>query len=624
MDVATPPRASSTSTLAAPAPVTMSAEKASASPVLGAINENAVDGRCAAVPASPAPVPPAVCAAEPPASTVGAWLFEGGADGGALRSMRTKSKVLEALKEILEQHEEQQQEERRPWIKSTQADIIFGIVIALYAVVTGIDVQVAVKPIAVSQGFETAMFVTQVIFTLIFIVELSLRIKADGLRFCSPLHSPAGFFDAIIILLGAVELIVSVFHSSNALKGLGVMRIFRLLRLFRILRVLMVCKELKLLFVGLLSSVRTVFWAFVLMLVLMYLGTLVCVILLGNDGSMVEYFGSVPLGLYTHFQIVTLEAWPDIADAAIKASGSGWAVYFMVFISMTSMAVMNLVTGVVCDKLMGANTETSEDIKEEGDQLAAYTTEVERCRGELANILRKCREVAAPPRLRAEEVAALMRRHDFRQLLESMDITTELDAESMYEIIARNCGNEGLDDEALLAGLLRLRGSRDSVHSAMLQKDIIRGSKIQASLAAELGLQLRQRCGAELRGSRLALLRELEDLDADLSELRAFPDALAAAAASADAAEGAGATDAGACVDRSTARAGASSASLRAADAAVRLERLLPELDALHAAANHALGIAACDATAAQDGSDDGDDQATKPIMVTQETQTEL
>ncbi|CAE8605455.1 unnamed protein product, partial [Polarella glacialis] len=44
--------------------------------------------------------------------------------------------------------------------------------------------------------------------------------------------------------------------------------------------------------------------------------------------------------------------WPDISDAVIQDAGPVWAVYFVLFICISSMALLNLVTAVICQKLI--------------------------------------------------------------------------------------------------------------------------------------------------------------------------------------------------------------------------------------------------------------------------------
>ena len=54
------------------------------------------------------------------------------------------------------------------------------------------------------------------------------------------------------------------------------------------------------------------------------------VILLGNIPELEGYFGTIGLALWTHFVIVTMETWPDIADTVLAVASPLWGVYFVV------------------------------------------------------------------------------------------------------------------------------------------------------------------------------------------------------------------------------------------------------------------------------------------------------
>ena len=153
------------------------------------------------------------------------------------------------------------------------------------------------------------------------------------------------------------------------------MRLLRLLRLARLVRIVMVCKELRLLFHGMIASINAVGTVSILLGMLIYLGALFTCILLGNVPELSHYFGSVGMALFTHFQIVTLEAWPDISDEVMDAAGPLWAVYFIVFICISSLALLNLVTGVVCEKMMMMGGEEDAECQVEahkGDMEAVF------------------------------------------------------------------------------------------------------------------------------------------------------------------------------------------------------------------------------------------------------------
>ena len=120
---------------------------------------------------------------------------------------------------------------------------------------------------------------------------------------------------------------------------------------------------------GMMLALPTVVWAGVLFAIVVYLGTMflsldlqgcfmrdhVCltglkisgqspaclscllilfyrftVILLGNIPELEVYFGRIGLALWTHFVIVTMETWPDIADSVLAVANPLWGVYFVV------------------------------------------------------------------------------------------------------------------------------------------------------------------------------------------------------------------------------------------------------------------------------------------------------
>jgi len=54
------------------------------------------------------------------------------------------------------------------------------------------------------------------------------------------------------------------------------------------------------------------------------------VILLGSIEELHQYFGTFGLALWSHFVIVTMETWPDVADAVLEVASPLWGVYFVV------------------------------------------------------------------------------------------------------------------------------------------------------------------------------------------------------------------------------------------------------------------------------------------------------
>lgn len=475
-------------------------------------------------------------------SDIGGWLFDGGTEGSVCRNLRAKSDTLRALAIVTER--EESRHSQRPWISTRSADIFFGFAIMWYSVVVGVDVEIATKPILVPTWMTWTLFGLQVMFVAIFILELVLRVLGDGWKFCSPCHNLAGAFDTAIILLGTAEFVAKIL-SASFFTVVSVMRVVRLLRLVRIFRVLLVIKELRLLMVGMFSSLSAVFWTFVLLLVLMYNGALVCVVLLSEHESLSIYFGSVPMALFTHFTVVTLEAWPAVSDAVILADGALWAVYFMLFIMVSSMALMNLVTGVVCEKLMGspAPVEPVANQTGSGNAIAQNLLEETVLRERLTKVMTRC-DADLDSRVDAEEFRFMMVQPDMKSLLESMEITTDVDALQLFDIMdIEHKGSISFDH--FNNALMRLRGSRTRLHSLMLQQDLIRGTRAELALDERLTNDLRHHTRKSIEAAGALAIEQLQALQQEALARSAAPAAKPSSRNRRASAEDDGATDCG-------------------------------------------------------------------------------
>lgn len=63
-----------------------------------------------------------------------------------------------------------------------------------------------------------------------------------------------------------------------------------------------------------------------------------------------EAFGSLGVSAFSLFAVMTLEGWPDLAREAMRTRPMAWS-FFIVFIVLSSWAVLNLVIGVVVDSM---------------------------------------------------------------------------------------------------------------------------------------------------------------------------------------------------------------------------------------------------------------------------------
>lgn len=133
--------------------------------------------------------------------------------------------------------------------------------------------------------------------------------------------------------------------------------VIRLARILRILRVVRIFPRLRVIVNALMKGVSSMGYIALLLSVLFYIYAVLGVFLFGPKDA--EHFSSIPAAFLTLFQIVTLEGWVDIMDKQIEAGGSpfGTPIYFISFIVLGTMIVMNLFIGAIVGSMSEAQEE---------------------------------------------------------------------------------------------------------------------------------------------------------------------------------------------------------------------------------------------------------------------------
>lgn len=351
-----------------------------------------------------------------------------------------------------------------PFITTPQGDSVCGVVIVLNALCLGFDVDQRISPEGPSPTTQVLLTVFQNVFLALFVLEVCVRTKAEGWIY---LKSTWGVFDVIVVAISVVDVwILEPLAVDQRLKEFSVLRILRLLRLARIMRLFHVCKELYLLASGLVASFSSVCWVFCLLFILSYMGALFCTSLLGgqDDPELQGYFGSVPFGVFSHFKVITLEQYPDIAAAIMRENTGLWAFYFVIIITIASFALISLLTGVLADNVR-QNAQAAVDRDRE-----MYEWEMSMVREQIWQCFKNM-DVDQSGTLNFEEFQELLADRDFQELLDALDIGQEIGARQLFEIVdADDTGTVQAGE--LEVELLRLRGSKSHIHTLFVQHDL--------------------------------------------------------------------------------------------------------------------------------------------------------
>jgi voltage-gated sodium channel len=127
-----------------------------------------------------------------------------------------------------------------------------------------------------------------------------------------------------------------------------------------------------------------------LMLLLLYIAAVMATHLYRDISP--EHFDDIGNSLFTLFQIMTLEGWPDIARTVMEVQPLAW-IFFTGYISVATFMVLNLFIGVVVSAIQSriADELAAEAAEAAGDEslvreVAALRTEIAGLRGEIAGL----------------------------------------------------------------------------------------------------------------------------------------------------------------------------------------------------------------------------------------------
>ncbi|GAB3422378.1 ion transporter [Flindersiella endophytica] len=260
-------------------------------------------------------------------------------------------------------------ERARRLVEAPRFQHAITVVILLNAVTLGAETSHSVMARA-----GGALHVIDKVALTIFVVELLLKLYAYRLSF---FRDAWNWFDFLIIG-------ISLLPSTG---GLSVLRAFRVLR---VLRLISVVPSMRRVVNALLSAIPGMASIVGLLSMVMYVAAVMSTKLFG--GTAPEYFGDLGTSLWTLFQVMTGEAWPEIAQQVMAEHPTAW-LFFLLYILVSTFVVLNLFLAVMVSAMEGTRHDEEAAHQQERqqdkatdavvlDELAALRAEIRALREE--------------------------------------------------------------------------------------------------------------------------------------------------------------------------------------------------------------------------------------------------
>lgn len=250
-------------------------------------------------------------------------------------------------------------------------------VIFLAGILVGIQTYEITDP-----EFLKTLSVMDTIVLDIFVLEVFVKLFAEGKLPWLFFTDAWNAFDFAIVAVGFMP------FGGNAVTAL------RLVRLLRVLKLVRALPKLRILVMGLLKSLSSIAYIGLLLMMLFYLYAVLAVSTFGENDPV--QLGTLHIAVLTLFRCATLEDWTDVMytamqgcanygyggmeDLCVKSSANPLmgAIYFVSFVILSSMMILNLFIGVITSSMQDAKA----DLQAEADAEAAANAEGDEEEGE--------------------------------------------------------------------------------------------------------------------------------------------------------------------------------------------------------------------------------------------------
>lgn len=279
---------------------------------------------------------------------------------------------------------------RRRWFQN----FILGVIL-LAGVLVGIQTNSRIA----TEHYTLIFWIDQLIL-FIFLVEIVIKMAAEGNQPLRYFRDGWNVFDFTIVFVCYAAMLFPDVEGFY----MAVLRLARVMRVFRVVRTI---PKLQLLVNALLKSIPSIGYVGVLLSVIFYIYATMGVFLFKENDPV--HFGDLWLSLLSLFRVVTLEDWTDImyinmygcnhpiwgygldeGCTSPKAQAGLAVTYFVSFVMIGTMVVLNLFIGVI----MNSMDEAKSDAYDEAFALRDHSQEPSKSE-EFEELSKKLKEIQA-------------------------------------------------------------------------------------------------------------------------------------------------------------------------------------------------------------------------------------
>jgi hypothetical protein len=366
-------------------------------------------------------------------------------------------------------------------------EVVVPIAIIANAILIGYQADWDMRHVGdLSKGDEETTFLwTNRAFTLAFLLELMIRIAADGVEFFYPSTKGFGWnaFDTFIILCSLSEEIVQAISSTrlSQISSVRVVRTLRLVRALRAIRVMRVFRELRIMVSGIMNCGKSLLWASLLIAIMTYTFAVLFLQVssswlkeqgatsflgcgssdqAGAACSVGSSFSSLIEGMYTLFKAMSGgSSWGEVSDP-LTSIHPLVTFAFCVYIMMAVFVVLNVITAIFVDAAARTSTDEATKILDNIQRKSVWIKNAK----ELFQILDRKRAGW----LEYKEIDRLFTDERAQSCLQEFGIDIDFQSTQVLFNLFDSQGRGGVDQDQFAKVLFRLHGQARSLDLARI------------------------------------------------------------------------------------------------------------------------------------------------------------
>jgi len=412
-------------------------------------------------------------------------------------------------------------EETLVWCDRAAFDVFMSLVIIINTVVIGLETDIG----SGSDGREWYWILFECIFMLIFVGEIGVKVYYHTYQWI--LEDFLNLFTTVVAFMAFIDFsIMQPLGSGGDLRVVSLFRIIGLVRLLRLIKKFKSLEELQLVLWGLVESAKTLIWAVMLMVMLIYICAVFLTKQIGHNVDVYgdyrklsggwdheEFFGTVGRSMYTLLQCMTLDSWSSRIARHVMANQVYMLFFFMLFLILSTFGIMNIIVAVIVEQMLTAsqNNEKKTRIREERAKKAELDM--------LKDIFDRS-DADGNGRLELHEYNAAVKDPEVQWRMRHLELPIA-DAAKLFSVIDGD-GSRELSIEEFIAGCNKLKGvaqskdllgiqsQADTLGQRMdtLNDSLADGERMLAALD-EVTLRIARRFDSALEGSRRKLARSV-------------------------------------------------------------------------------------------------------------------